>query len=69
MNVKAVAQVLSVQERTVRYYLNGTKDIPYAHLGNCEAANINYHTHVCIETLGAKLTGLEYRKMISQLVA
>ena len=69
MNVIAVAQFLSVQERTVRYYLNGTKNIPYAHLGVSEAAYCNHHTHVYFETSGAKLRGLENRKMISQLVA
>ena len=31
--VKEVAQFLGVRERTVRYYLNDTKEIPYLKIG------------------------------------
>ena len=33
LTVKEVAQFLGVKERTVRYYLNDTKDIPYLKIG------------------------------------
>ena len=40
-----------------------------AYLGNIEAVNSNHYTPVSLETIVAKLRGLEDRKMISQLVA
>ena len=33
LTVKEVAQVLRVKERTVRYYLNDSKEIPYLKVG------------------------------------
>ena len=33
LTVKEVAQLLSLRERTVRYYLNDTKEIPYLKIG------------------------------------
>ena len=33
LTVKEVAQFLRVKERTVRYYLNNTKEIPYLKIG------------------------------------
>jgi len=45
LTVKEITQYLSVQERTVRYYLNGSKKISYAYLENCEVAYSNHHTY------------------------
>ena len=33
LTVKEVAQILRVKERTVRYYLNDSKEIPYLKVG------------------------------------
>ena len=58
-----------VKERTKGYYLNDTKDIPYAFLGNSEAVSSIHYSPENLATIVAKLRGLQNGKIINQLVA
>ena len=76
-NLLKKADVENIQIRDLRTFFNWMLISQYglshkeagAYLGNSEAVNIHHYTPVSLETIGAKLRGLENRKMISQLVA
>ena len=76
-NLLKEANVEHIQLRDLRTFFNWMLVSQYglshkeagAYLGNSEAVNYNRYTPVSLETIGAKLRGLEDRKIISQLVA
>ena len=76
-NLLKKADVEHIQIRNLRTFFNCMLISQYglshmeagAFLGNSEAVNYNRYTPVSLETIGAKLSDLENRKMINELVA